>query len=286
MQQTGRRDEIMPYRSGYLSQDRRMIEDSLRENRLRAVVATSALELGIDMPDLNYGINLYLPPSRKQFHQRLGRVGRSRPGTFVILAPANQFSEYEDTLEGYYANSVEPSHLYLDNEYNAFQQAHCLKSELKAAGKDTRVPPKHCVWPVGFDAALKDAHGRPPTHLADIGLRSARTSPHRVHSLRDFSEEQLEIIPEGQDHSIGSINFAPAMREAYPGALYRHKGQSLSRRGVAAKRKDEGTLYTGEAHITEPGPHQAGSPPGGLLEPGHGQYRRQPLQGQCRRRSR
>ena len=226
VQQTGREDEIMPYRSGYLADERRKIEDSLRENRLRAVVTTSALELGIDMPDLNYGINLYLPPSRKQFHQRFGRIGRSRPGTFVILAPLNTFSLHGDTLEGYYDNSVEPSHLYLDNEYIAFQQALCLKSELNAANKGTRIPPRHCVWPAGFDAALRDAHGRPPAHLADIASRSAHTSPHLAYSLRDSSEYQLEIIPEGQDHSIGSINASAAMREAYPGALYRHRRQS------------------------------------------------------------
>ena len=226
VQQTGRRDEIMPYRSGYLSDDRRKIEDSLRENRLRAVVSTSALELGIDMPDLNYGINLYLPPSRKQFHQRLGRIGRSRPGTFVIMAPASEFSRHGDTLAGYCANSVEPSHLYLDNEYIAFQQALCLINELKATGQNTRLPPRHCLWPGGFDAALKNAHGRPPAHLADIASRSVQKLPHLAYSLRDSSEEQMEIIREEQDHSIGSINFASAMREAYPGALYRHRGQS------------------------------------------------------------
>ena len=83
-QTTGRPNQVLPYRSGYLARD---IEAKLRENAVRGVIATSALELGIDMPDLNYGINLDLPPSRKQFHQRLGRVGRSQPGTFIILAP-------------------------------------------------------------------------------------------------------------------------------------------------------------------------------------------------------
>ena len=58
------------------------------------MIATSALELGIDMPDLNYRVNLWLPQSRKQLLQRVGRVGRSRPGTFVILAPDDQFSQH------------------------------------------------------------------------------------------------------------------------------------------------------------------------------------------------
>ena len=61
------------------------------------------------MPDLNYGVNLDLPPSTcetNQFHQRLGRVGRTQPGTFIILAPSSRFSAYGETLRDYYDNSV------------------------------------------------------------------------------------------------------------------------------------------------------------------------------------
>ena len=98
VQRIHRPEEVLPYRSGYLAQDRRNIEARLRDNSIRGVIATSALELGIDMPDLNYGVNLDLPPSRKQFHQRLGRVGRSKPGNFIILARATRFSAYGETL--------------------------------------------------------------------------------------------------------------------------------------------------------------------------------------------
>ena len=135
VQKINRPEEVLPYRSGYLAGDRRSIEARLRDNSIRGIIATSALELGIDMPDLNYGINLDLPPSRKQFHQRLGRVGRSKPGSFIILAPATRFSAYGETLRDYYENSVEPSQLYLDNEYINYQQAQCLRDELEGLGR-------------------------------------------------------------------------------------------------------------------------------------------------------
>ena len=137
----GRPRQVLPYRSGYLAEDRRKIEDRLRDNTIRGVISTSALELGIDMPDLNYGINLDLPVTRKQFHQRLGRVGRSQPGVFIIMAPATRFRDYGETLRDYYDNSVEPSQMYLENEYVNFRQAKCLREELGRAGRDTRVPP-------------------------------------------------------------------------------------------------------------------------------------------------
>ena len=57
-----RPSQVTPYRAGYLPEERRQIEDKIRANTIRAIVSTSALEVGIDMPDLNYGINVGLPP--------------------------------------------------------------------------------------------------------------------------------------------------------------------------------------------------------------------------------
>ncbi len=234
VQAADRPTQVLPYRSGYLAQDRRDIENSLRNNTIRAVVATNALELGIDMPDLNYGLTMDLPPSRKQFHQRLGRVGRSRPATFAILAPANRFSDFGDALKDYYDNSVEPSHLYLDNQHITFRQAQCLKLELESNNRDTHAPPAGATWPPTFDQALKYAHGRPPAQLANAQPTTAKP-PHQAHSLRSSGEGSLEIYNEGTNHQekgtralLGSINLSPAIVEAYPGAVYRHRGQSYT----------------------------------------------------------
>ena len=219
---------VLPYRSGYLAEDRRNIEDRLRSNSIRGIIATSALELGIDMPDLNYGINLDLPPSRKQFHQRLGRVGRSKPGSFVILTPATRFSSFGETLREYYENSVEPSHLYLENEYINYQQALCLKDELERSSVDTRTLPGHTVWPGGFEEALKNAHGRPPAHLRPLHS-NGDTPPQIANNLRSSGEETLQIITardEGERKVIGHINIQSALEEAHPGAVYRHRGAS------------------------------------------------------------
>ena len=228
VQRINRKESVLPYRSGYLAQDRRAMEEKLRNNTIRGVIATSALELGIDMPDLNYGIQLNLPPSRKQFHQRLGRVGRSQPGVFVLLARQNQFSNYGETLQDYYDNSVEPSHLYLDNEYINYQQALCLKDELERNRRDTRTPPSHITWPSLFPDSLRNAHGRPPRHLQNPSMMGD-TPPQIANSLRSCGEETLQIIilEEGQpERNIGQINIHAALNEAYPGGVYRHQGVS------------------------------------------------------------
>ena len=226
----GRPRQVLAYRSGYLPQDRRDIETKLRNNTIRAVITTSALELGIDMQELNYGVQMDLPPSRKQFHQRLGRVGRSQPGAFIILAPAGRFTTYGDTLREYYENSVEPSRLFLDNEYINYQQSECLKDELKKSGRDTRVLPKETNWPSGFEEALKNAHHRPPVHLQALAGRRNRGSPQTAHMLRSTGEESLEIRAKdddnGPEENIGNISISTAMDEAYPGAVYHHGGIS------------------------------------------------------------
>ena len=274
VQLVNRPDSVMPYRAGYLPQERRIIEDRLRDNSIRAVIATSALELGIDMPDLNYGINLDLPPSRKQFHQRLGRVGRSRPGAFIVLAPADRFSAHGDTLREYFENSVEPSHLYLENEYITFQQALCLKAEADDFDQVTRVPPSHCRWPDGFDDALKNSHGPAPLHLANLAQRSGRKPPQLAYSLRSTGEEEIDIIPAAQDQteqSIGNINISAAINEAYPGAVYRHRGDSY-RIEEWARRGDTRQPFIRAAHIgqsptrTDPAIRQVAT-----IEPGQDQ---------------
>ena len=254
-QMVGRPKEVLPYRSGYLAQDRRDIETQLRNSRIRGVVATSALELGIDMPDLNYGVQLDLPPSRKQFHQRLGRVGRTQPGKFIILAPARRFSTYGETLREYYENSVEPSHLYLENEYINYQQAACLKNELEKSGRDTRLPPEATAWPSGFSDALRNAHGRPPAHLQALSDRRSQSAPQIAHSLRSSGEENLQVIAvseNGQEQTIGHINLTSAMDEAYPGAVYRHRGVPYRVREWARRRRERQAFIRAE-RLTRPG---------------------------------
>ena len=238
VQMVGRPASVMPYRSGYLAGDRRKIEDALRDNAIRGIISTSALELGIDMRDLTHGINLDLPPQKKNFHQRLGRVGRSSPGTFIILAPAERFSGYGDSLEGYYQDSVEPSKLYLDNEYITFQQAVCLRNELEAAGLDSFSPPACCRWEEGFEDALKNAHGTTPPHLANLLQRAGWDRPQRAYGLRSMGEEDMELfIGSRKGDRIGQIEVSRAMREAYPGGIYRHRGKSYVSEGWAREKE-------------------------------------------------
>ncbi|MCH0629604.1 DEAD/DEAH box helicase [Kocuria palustris] len=70
--------EIMSYRGGYAKSDRRVIEQKMFKGELRAIIATNALELGIDLLDLDVVIACGFPLSKLNLHQQFGRAGRGR----------------------------------------------------------------------------------------------------------------------------------------------------------------------------------------------------------------
>jgi ATP-dependent DNA helicase RecQ len=77
---------------GYTSQtepeERIAIEEALRANRLRVVVATSALGMGYDKPDLAFVVHLGAPSSAVSYYQMVGRAGRAIPRADVVLLPS------------------------------------------------------------------------------------------------------------------------------------------------------------------------------------------------------
>jgi len=91
----GTRDQIRGYRGGYLPQRRREIEKGLREGSVRAVVSTSALELGIDIGALDACVMAGYPGTIAATWQRAGRAGRRTGRSAAVLvassAPLDQF---------------------------------------------------------------------------------------------------------------------------------------------------------------------------------------------------
>ena len=116
--------DAMAYRSGLMRRER--IEEALRAGEIRGIASTSAMELGIDIPDLQVGFNLGLPHSVGRLRQRAGRVGRSSPGRFIIVAPRHAFQFHEDSLEVYWRQPVEPARLYPSNPNIRNTHGRCL----------------------------------------------------------------------------------------------------------------------------------------------------------------
>lgn len=217
--------EVLPYRSGYEKSDRAKIEQGMRAGRLRGLVATSALELGIDVSGFTVGLNLGVPQSRKAFRQRLGRVGRSSHGIFAVIASRHAFSQFGQTFAEYYAGSVEPSYLYLENRFIQFAHARCLLDEAEQLRFDSKQIPPGISWPASFQSVYDVAkpNARRPKDF-DYVAQLGATTPHINYPLRQVGEANFKLKDGAKDvyEDIGSIALNQAIREAYPGALYLH----------------------------------------------------------------
>ena len=223
-------DLVKPYRSGYEVEDRARIEHALRDGHLRGVVATSALELGIDIPHFAVGLNIGVPVTRKSFRQRLGRVGRQRPGSFAVVTEPYAFRRFGSTLAEYYEKSVEPSYLYLGNRFMQFAHARCLAEELEMLGfTGQKVLPTNVTWPDGFaevfDFAYRDSPAARPREFDQID-RIGGDQPHFNYPLRNVPEDAYKVVytrggPTGSAR-VAQLTVQQAIREAFPGAIYLH----------------------------------------------------------------
>jgi DEAD/DEAH box helicase domain-containing protein len=225
-QKVGRPD-VLPYRSGYEAADRRRIEKALRDGELRGIVATSALELGIDIPQFTIGFNLGVPSTRKAFRQRAGRSGRSQAAVFATIAPPNAFAKLGTSFREFVHGRAEPSNLYLDNPIIQFQQARCIIDEMQLDGENSTLP-NNVDWPDGFAAscAMAMPGANRPRELDAIASQSV-DCPHFAYSLRQLAGIKYALkIGRHSSERLGFIEIDKAQREAYPGAIYRHLTRS------------------------------------------------------------
>lgn len=205
-------EQSMSYRSGL--QARELIEEKLRNSTIRGVVSTSALEMGIDIPDLTVGINVGLPNTIKRTRQRAGRVGRTTPGLFIIIEDEFAFQFEEGGLSEYWKRPVEPANLYLTNRFLQRVQAECLRQELD---NKQVVPDMH--WPEGF-AEIAEATSPESPYQAPESLRNDKKA--HEHSMRSVDEKDIAVYIEGDFRKLTSMSKVEAMTELYTWATYHH----------------------------------------------------------------
>ena len=214
---------IASYRSGFLPEERRAIEDRLASGSLLGVISTSALELGIDIGNLDICILVGYPGSMMATWQRAGRVGRNGQESLVVLIG------HEDALdqhfmrhpEDFFIRPVEPVTINPDNPHIAGPQMVCAAAEVPLTEAD---PLLRAAGATALIDRLTQA-GRLLQSADGTTWFSPQTYPQRHINLRGGGPT-LTILEQPQRRLLGMIDAHRALRECHPGAIYLHMART------------------------------------------------------------
>ena len=225
LEEAGRSDlaeRIAPYRAGYTAAQRREIEHRLAEGELLAVVATDALELGIDIGDLDAAICVTFPGTVASLRQMWGRAGRRSAGLALYVAGDDALDQFfcrhpDEFLERPVESAI------LDPESESIHRQHLIAAAyempLSPSDSDTLGP----RWEAYAERLVK---------TGDLRERSGRYLPRgdgfpaASISLRSASPDSYAVVESERGELIGSVESARAHGTVHPGAVYLHLGQS------------------------------------------------------------
>lgn len=223
----GKNSAIRGYRSGYLPKDRRDIESGLKNGDVRMVVATNALELGVDIGGMDAIIIVGYPGSISAVRQQSGRAGRRLDQSMAILiASANPLDQYLVAHpEFLFDNSPENALIDPDNLLILLEHLRCSAFELPFHQDEGFGNVNH--------TSLKELF----TYLEETGeifsqkdkyFWLADQYPASAISIRSASADTINIHVNQDDdmRSIGQIDFQSALWMVHPGAVYMQEGNS------------------------------------------------------------
>ncbi len=218
----GKPETIRGYRGGYLPNERREIERGLRDGKIRGVVSTSALELGIDVGSLDTVVMAGYPGTIAGTWQRAGRAGRRSGSSCAVLvassAPLDQFIVRHPDY--FFGNTPEHAFIQPDN-------LEILINHLKCAAFELPVAPSDKFGDVDlFDLCARLAEAG-FLHLAGENYHWTQEAyPADTISLRSVTSDNFVIIDvTGAPTVIGEVDFPSALMFLHEKAIYLHGGQ-------------------------------------------------------------
>ncbi len=232
--QPGAAEPVRGYRGGYLPGERREIERGLREGRVRGVVATSALELGIDIGSLDACVMAGYAGSIASTWQRAGRAGRRSGASCAVFvassAPLDQFIVRHP--EYFFGRSPEHAYIQPDNLEILVNHLKCAAFELPI-GPDERfgaVDLANLCERLGeagfFHLSGGNWHWVQEAYPADtVSLRSVTSDNFVIVETATEDDGNLDRFKKGGPEVIGEVDFSSALTTVHPKAIYLHQGQ-------------------------------------------------------------
>ncbi len=213
---------IAPYRGGYTPQQRREIEARLSGGELLAVVATDALELGIDVGELDAAICVTFPGTVASLRQMWGRAGRRQRGLAVYVAGQDALDQFFCRHpEEFIGRPVEAAILDHTNEQIAARHLIAAAYELPLTDEDDGV----------FGEGWRERAERlvAAGELRGVGgkllPRRSEFVANRI-PLRSASADSVAVIEADSGEMLGVVEAERAFTTIHPGAVYLHLGRS------------------------------------------------------------
>ncbi len=217
-------DRIKAYRAGLLPEERREIEARLSSGDLLAVISTSALELGIDIGDLDLCLLVGYPGSVVATWQRGGRVGRSgQDAAVVLIAGEDALDQYfMRNPEDFFGREPEAAVVNPGNPDILKKQLVCAAAELALTVGEKYISDK----PVQKILSELEQKGDLVRSHDGEQLFSRERMPHRHVDLRGAGESYT-IVSARTGKNKGEIGAFRAFKETHPGAVYLHQGETF-----------------------------------------------------------
>ncbi|CAG8935277.1 unnamed protein product [Penicillium salamii] len=213
---------VMGYRGGYSPQDRRQIEKEMFEGKLMGIVATSALELGVDIGSLDAVVTMGFPYSISNLRQQSGRAGRRNKDSLSVLIgdkfPTDQ--HYMQNPDEIFTRPNCELQIDLTNELILEGHVQCAAFEMPIRPEEDSIYFSHQLLALAPTRLTKDPLGFYHCHPR------FRPQPSRCVSIRDTEEQHFAVIDTTHNRNIvlEEVEASRAFFTIYEGGIFLHQG--------------------------------------------------------------
>ncbi|KAK4700620.1 DEAD/DEAH box helicase domain-containing protein, partial [Phenoliferia sp. Uapishka_3] len=231
---------VMAYRSGYSAEDRRKIEQEMFSGQLLGVIATTALELGIDIGSLDAVITVGFPYTLPGLRQQAGRAGRRNKDSLAMLIcdpfPVDQ--HYANNPDEIFSKAFNSLNIDLENPIVLEAHLQCAADEMPVhpvedvAFFGERLPELCETKLIGDGEGFFHCHPRYKPY-------PAKTVP-----IRATEDDKYDVVDVSEDHDgrpklivLEEVEFSRAIFTVYEGAVFMHQGRTFLVKEVNHDRK-------------------------------------------------
>jgi DEAD/DEAH box helicase domain-containing protein len=214
-------DQITAYRAGYLPEERRAIENRLKDGMVRGVVSTNALELGVDIGSLDAVVISGFPGTLISTWQQAGRAGRGLKDSMAVLVgfqnPLDQYFMRHPTA--FFSGSMEHAIVDQSNPYITTGHLLCAAAELPILPERDRT---FLGDGIAMLPALQDC--RLVRQTSRGWIYAGRGKAADAVSLGALSTDTFRVVDEGK--TLETMDRSQAFREGHQGAVILHGGET------------------------------------------------------------